>query len=71
MAKPSPSRSLVPGSRHQTARGHDMRAKVPQVRNANGYSKVRFTIDLHAGTVTCPAHHSYTSKSDMSRNRVA
>ena len=39
----------------QTARGHDMRTKVPPVRNANGYSKDRFRIDLAAGTVTCPA----------------
>lgn len=44
----------------QTAHGHDMRAKVPPVRNANGYSKDRFTIDLAAGTVTCPAHHTVT-----------
>lgn len=42
----------------QTARGHDMRAKVPPVRNRNGYSKDRFTIDLAEGTVTCPAEHS-------------
>ena len=27
----------------QTARGHDMRTKVPPVRNANGYSKDQFT----------------------------
>lgn len=39
----------------QTGRGHDMRAKVPPVRNPNGYSKDRFEIDLDAGTVTCPA----------------
>ena len=37
----------------QTARGHDMRSKVAPVRNANGYSKDRFTIDLGASTVTC------------------
>ena len=42
----------------QAARGHDMRTKVPPVRNANGYSKDQFTIDLAAGTVTCPAHHT-------------
>jgi hypothetical protein len=42
----------------QAARGHDMRAKVPPVRNPNGYSKDQFTIDLVAGTVTCPADHS-------------
>lgn len=42
----------------QTGRGHDMRAKVPPVRNANGYSKDRFGIDLAAGTVTCPAEHT-------------
>ena len=39
----------------QTARGHDMRTKVPPVRNPNGYSKDQFSIDLAAGTVTCPA----------------
>lgn len=42
----------------QTGRGHDMRAKVPPVRNPNGYSKDRFGIDLDAGTVTCPAEHT-------------
>ena len=42
----------------QTQRGHDMHAKVPPVRNANGYSKDQFSIDLAAGTVTCPAHHT-------------
>ena len=42
----------------QTGRGHDMRAKVPPVRNPNGYSKDRFDIDLDAGTVTCPAEHT-------------
>jgi hypothetical protein len=42
----------------QTQRGRDMRTKVPPVRNANGYSKDQFTIDLAAGTVTCPAHHT-------------
>ena len=42
----------------QAARGHDMRTKVPPVRNANGYSKDQFSIDLAAGTVTCPAHHT-------------
>ena len=44
----------------QAVRGHDMRAKVPPVRNANGYSKDQFTIDLAAGTVTCPARHTVT-----------
>jgi Transposase DDE domain/Transposase domain (DUF772) len=44
----------------QTRRGHDMRTKVPPVRNANGYSKDQFSIDLAAGTVTCPAHHTVT-----------
>jgi len=43
----------------QAARGHDMRAKVPAVRNPNGYSKDRFTIDLAAGTVTCPAQRDH------------
>lgn len=42
----------------QTGRGHDMRAKVPPVRNPNGYSKDQFGIDLDAGTVTCPAEHT-------------
>ncbi len=42
----------------QAGRGHDMRTKVPPVRNANGYSKDRFRIDLAAGTVTCPARHT-------------
>ena len=42
----------------QAQRGHDMRTKVPPVRNANGYSKDQFSIDLAAGTVTCPAHHT-------------
>jgi Transposase DDE domain len=54
----------------QTARGHDMRAKVPPVRNANGYSKDQFTIDLAAGTVTCPAHHTVTIRAGL-RHRVA
>ena len=34
----------------QAARGHDMRTKVPPVRNANGFSKDQFSIDL-AGIV--------------------
>lgn len=42
----------------QTRRGRDMRAKVPPARNANGYSKDQFGIDLTAGTVTCPAQHT-------------
>jgi transposase len=42
----------------QAARGNDLRAKVPPVRNANGYSKDQFTIDPAAGTVTCPARHT-------------
>ncbi|HXZ74055.1 MAG TPA: transposase [Streptosporangiaceae bacterium] len=44
----------------QTQRGYDMRTKVPPVRNANGYSKDQFRIDLAAGTVTSPAHHTVT-----------
>ena len=44
----------------QTQRGHDMRTKVPPVRNANGFSKDQFRIDLAAGTVTCPAQHTVT-----------
>jgi hypothetical protein len=54
----------------QTARGHDMRTKVPPVRNANGYSKDRFRIDLAAGTVTCPAHHTVAIRAGL-RHRVA
>ena len=42
----------------QTARGRDMRTKVPPVRNPNGYAKDQFIIDLVAGTVTYPADHS-------------
>lgn len=54
----------------QTARGHDMRAKVPAVRNANGYSKDQFSIDMAAGTVTCPAEHTVTIRAGL-RHRVA
>jgi len=54
----------------QAARGHDMRTKVPPVRNANGYSKDRFTIDLAAGTVTCPAEHTVAIRAGL-RHRVA
>jgi hypothetical protein len=52
----------------QAARGHDMRTKVPPVRNANGYSKDQFTIDLQAGTVTCPAHHTVTIREGRHRS---
>lgn len=54
----------------QTARGHDMRAKVPPVRNAKGYSKDQFSIDLAAGTVTCPAKHT-VAIGDGRRQRLA
>ena len=54
----------------QTAPGHDMRTKVPPARNANGYSKDRFTIDLAAGTVTCPAQHTVAIRAGL-RYRVA
>lgn len=54
----------------QTARGHDMRTKVPPVRNANGFSKDKFSIDLAAGTVTCPASHTVAIGSGR-RHRVA
>ena len=47
-----------------------MRTKVPPVRNANGYSKDRFTIDLAAGTVTCPAQHTVAIRAGL-RYRVA
>jgi hypothetical protein len=53
----------------QTSRGHDMRTKVPPVRNANGYSKDEFSVDLSAGTVTCPANHTVTI--GAGRRRVA
>ena len=52
----------------QTQRGHDMRTKVPPVRNANGYSKDQFRIDLAAGTVTCPAHHTVTIRDGRHRS---
>jgi DDE family transposase len=42
----------------QAARGNDLRAKVPPVRNSRGYSKDQFTVDPQAGTVTCPARHT-------------
>jgi len=35
-----------------------MRPNLPAVHNANGYCKDRFTIDVAAATVTCPAHHT-------------
>jgi Transposase DDE domain len=54
----------------QAARGRDMHTKVPPVRNANGYSKDQFTIDLAAGTVTCPADHTVTIR-DGRRRRSA
>ena len=54
----------------QTQRGHDMHAKVPPVRNAHGYSKDQFSIDLAAGTVTCPAHHTVAIR-DGRRHRSA
>ena len=54
----------------QTAPGHDMRTKVPPARNANGYSKDRFTIDLAAGTVTCPAQRTVAIRAGL-RYRVA
>jgi len=38
--------------------GHEVFAKVPPVRNAKGYSKDEFRIDLDAGTVGCPAGHT-------------
>lgn len=54
----------------QTRRGHDMRTKVPAVRNANGYSKDQFRIDLASGTVTCPADHTVSIRAGL-RHRVA
>jgi len=52
----------------QTQRGHDMRTKVPPVRNANGFSKDQFRIDLAAGTVTCPAQHTVTIRHGRHRS---
>jgi DDE family transposase/uncharacterized protein DUF1067 len=54
----------------QTQQGREMRTKVPPVRNANGYSKDQFSIDLAVGTVTCPAHHTVTIRTAL-RHRVA
>ncbi len=54
----------------QTARGHDMRTKAPPARNANGYSKDQFNIDLAAGTVTCPAQRTVAIRKGL-RYRVA
>jgi len=54
----------------QTRRGHDMRTKVPAVRNVNGFSKDRFSIDLAAGMVTCPAEHTVAIRAGR-RHRVA
>ena len=47
-----------------------MHAKVPPVRNAHGYSKDQFSIDLAAGTVTCPAHHTVAIRDGL-RHRSA
>ncbi|MBN2873045.1 MAG: transposase [Halothiobacillaceae bacterium] len=54
----------------QTRRGHDMRAKVPAVRNTNGYSKDQFRVDLAGGTVTCPADRTVNIRAGL-RHRVA
>lgn len=40
------------------AAGVQVLAKVPPVRNARGFSKDLFTIDLTSTTVTCPAGHT-------------
>jgi DDE family transposase/transposase-like protein DUF772 len=42
----------------QAERGNELRAKVPPIRNAHGYSKDQFGIDPAAGTVICPARHT-------------
>ena len=55
----------------QTQRGHDMHAKVPPVRNAHGYSKDQFRIDLAAGTVTCPAQHTVAIRDAAATGRPA
>jgi hypothetical protein len=49
----------------QAARGHEMRTKVPPVRNANGYSKDRSRIDVAADTVTCPAHQTVSIRAGL------
>ena len=42
-----------------TGAGHRVLAKVPPARNRHGlYPKDRFTVDLQAGTVTCPARRT-------------
>lgn len=42
-----------------TGAGHEVLAKVPPARNRHGlYPKDLFTVDLHAGTVTCPARRT-------------
>ena len=38
--------------------GAEMVAKVPPVTNNGRFAKTAFNIDLHAGTVTCPAGHT-------------
>ena len=48
-----------------------MRTKVPPVRNANGYSKDQFSIDLAAGTVTCPAQHTVAIRDGLATVRRA
>jgi hypothetical protein len=40
---------MAPPLDEQTGRGHDMRDKVPPVRNADGDSRGRFRIDPAAG----------------------
>ena len=42
-----------------TGAGHEVLAKVPPARNRHGlYPKDLFAVDLHAGTVTCPARRT-------------
>jgi hypothetical protein len=40
------------------AEGAELVAKVPPVTNAGRFPKTDFSVDLHAGEVTCPAGHT-------------
>jgi hypothetical protein len=54
----------------RTTQGHDMRTKMPPARSANGFSEDRFTVDVAAGTVTCPAHRTVAIRAGL-HHRVA
>lgn len=52
--------------------GFDLRARVPPaVRRDGRYSKDDFTIDLDAGTVTCPAEHTVTIRFSKNQSGTA